>query len=341
MKKISLISLFLASFLFISGALAADLVGPESSDDANVTISSAETHKNLYTAGGNVTVNGNVLGDLTAAGGMVTVEGNVEKDLIVAGGNLFINGKVGETARIAGGNISISAPIGGDLLVGGGNITISERSSVGGDLLVGGGNVNVNAPVKGSVKIGGGSVFINSKIEGDVKVKISKSLVFGPKADIQGKVKYEAPKPAVFKEGSKVPNAEFTKWQKPGRKGRMAGIITVAFLIKILAWILMGLVLVKLRKQTIQNMFFGIIEKPWENLGIGFLALIAAPILIILLLITAVGYYLAITAAMLYILLLLFACILSALFLGFLILKYLNKPSGPQVNWQAAVIGVV
>ena len=88
-------------------------------------------------------------------------------------------------------------------------------------------------------------------------------------------------------------------------------------------------------------MFFGIIEKPWENLGIGLLALIAAPILIILLLITMVGYYLAITAAVLYILLLLFACILSALFLGFLFLKYLNKPSGPQVNWQAAVIGVV
>lgn len=341
MKKISTICLFLAGFLFIPGALAADLVGPESKQDQNVVISSAETHKNLYTAGGNVTVNGDVLGDLTVAGGMVTVEGVVEKDLFVAGGNLFINGKVGETARVAGGNINITAPIGGDLLIGGGNITISEKSSIDGDLLIGGGNVNINAPVKGSVKIGGGNVYINSKIDGDVKIKISKDLVFGPKADIQGKVSYEAPRLAVFKDGSKVPNAEFTKWQKPSYKGRIAGIITAALLIKLLAWVLMGLVLVKFRKQSIQNMFISIVEKPWESLGIGLLALIVVPILSVLLLITAVGYYIAVSLLALYVFLLLMACILSALFLGFIILKYLNKPAESLVNWQSVLIGVV
>ena len=89
-------------FGLAGSALAADVV-TATKQDPNVLIGAAETHKNLYTAGGTITINGDTSGDLTAAGGFVTVDGNVEKDLLLAGGTLEVSGTVGDSARIAGG----------------------------------------------------------------------------------------------------------------------------------------------------------------------------------------------------------------------------------------------
>ena len=341
MKKKIIFGLVVLGLIASSAAYAAEFVGPANNEDQNIVVGAAETHKNLYVAGPNVTVNGNTQGDLYAAGGMVSVEGTVKKDLALAGGNLFLNGAVGEDARIAGGNITISAPIFGDLLIGGGNVTLSEKASVGGDLIIGGGNVNINAPIKGSVKIAGGSVYINSKIGGEVKVQVSKNLTFGPKSEILNKVAYQAPKTAVFQAGSQVPNAEFTLRQHPSGTKAFSALITAAFLVKVLAWIIAGLILVRLRKQLSHKIFVSMREKPWENLGLGLLGLVVVPIVVILLLISFVGYYLAFIAGAAYAIILLLANIYAAVMIGYLILKYLSKPVDMPVDWQAVVIGVV
>jgi hypothetical protein len=338
-KKVVLFSVF-AGLMVFTTVRAADIVSP-SKDNSSVSIGSAETHRNLYTGGSNVTVNGNTQGDLVAAGGMVNVEGNVQQEALLAGGTLSVNGSVGGHARIVGGNITVSGAIGGDLVIAGGNVNITGKSSVAGDLLAAGGNLIIDAPVAGMARIAGGNITINNKISGDVYVQASQGLVFGPGADVSGTVYYKGPKSAVVQPGAKVGNIEFTELQR-GKNGRnTAGILTVTFLIQLLAWLATAFVLWGLFRGFVPRVAEETFHRPWAGLGLGLLGLIVVPIVIVLLFLTIIGYYLAIVLALIYALALALAGILSAIALGYLVLRWLSKPMDRIVPWQAILIGIV
>src|SRR3989344_2690872 len=286
-------------FALATTAIAADFTAPERDGDANVSVSASETRHNLYAVGTNVVMNGKITGDLFAAGVMVNIIGDVEADVNIAGGSLSLTGKIGGDARVAGGNITISSEIGGDLLLGGGNVSITEKSSIGGDLVLGGGNITLNAPVKGKARVAGGNITINSKIEGDVEIyvsggKKSGKVVFGPKAEVLGKIKHKGPSQAIVKDGAKISAIDYTV--STGRKDfsrALAGFLTIAFLIKLAATFLAALILIKYRKNALQRIANSIKEKPMENLGVGLAGLIVIPIAAILLLALLVGYYIA------------------------------------------------
>ncbi|PIR96045.1 MAG: hypothetical protein COT92_03160 [Candidatus Doudnabacteria bacterium CG10_big_fil_rev_8_21_14_0_10_42_18] len=345
MKKIKIFTVFLASvgFLIAGSAYAAEIISP-SQNEANVTVSASETHKNLYLVGGNATVNSKTEGDLVAAGGMVNIVGDVEQDVMVAGGSLSMTGDIGGDARVAGGNISISSKISGDLVLGGGNVSITSRGFVGGDLVMGAGNVVVDAPVAGSIKIAGGNITINSKVEGDVWVRSegkNSALIFGPNAEILGKVTYKGTREAVVQEGAKVGTIDFTPIQaRKGVRSDLAALFTLALLVKLSAWIIAGLVLVRVIKKFVRGIARSAQLKPWSNLGFGLAGVIAMPIVTVLLFVTLIGYYLGILVGISYAIMLAFSCLLSSLVLGYWILKYLSKKE-EVADWQAVVIGVV
>lgn len=343
MKLKYLRNIFVGLFavIFAGAVNAAEFVVPESEQNPNLNIGSTQTRKDLYTVANTLTVTGQTQGDLVAAGGMVTVDGSVEQDLILAGGNVYINGNVGDDARIGGGNVNINSRIGGDLLVGGGNITIGDRAEIMGDLIVGGGNVIVNAPVRGMVRIGGGTVTMNSRVEGDIRAVISESLVFGAAASVGGKVSYKSPKEAIMQPGANVPNLEYTPYQKQGSRAKMAGIFTAAFLIKLAAWFLAAWLLYSYRKSRFEKLANEVKSKPIESLGLGLLALIAWPLALVILLITAVGYYISIVGALAYVLLLMVNSILAATFMGYWLLHRLSKQEDTYPIWQIVLVGVV
>ncbi len=321
-------------------ALAAELIGP-SRDTGNVVISSQQQVKDLYTAGGNVTINPDVLGDLVSAGGMVTVAGKVEKELILAGGTIVVTAPVGGHARIAGGNVTVSAPVGGDLVIAGGNINLTEKAKVSGDLLVAGGNVVVDAPIAGKINMIGGNLTINSKVEGGVTVQATQKLIFGPNADVVSEVSYKGASPAEISPTAKVGKVNYTKIERRDFRSEARGILTLAFILKLLAWFLAGLVAVRLMKNSVHGLVSGLKAKPWGNLGTGFAVAVLVPILTVLLLISMVGYYLGFVLGAAFLLALLLANLLASVAVGYWLLGYMNKPGESPVAWQAVVIGVV
>jgi cytoskeletal protein CcmA (bactofilin family) len=332
----------LAILVFVLGApaQAAELLGPKQNDQ-NVVLGAKESKKNLYVAGPNVTINGEVVGDLTAAGGMVTITGKTENQALIAGGTLSLNGPIGSTARVAGGNITISAPIGGDLVVAGGTVNLTGSASVAGDLLVAGGNVIIDAPVSGSIRAVGGSILINSKVGGQVWVKNSQNLNFGPSAEVSGKIEYSGYNKAVTDPGAKISAITFTQLEKKNFKNEVRGLMTVAFLIKLLAWLLAGLVLVKLFKNSLVKFLEEYRAKPWENFGYGLLFSLFTPVLAVVLLITFVGYYLAMLVGAVYFLAVLIGSVAAAVALGYYLLSMMNKPGEAPKDWQAVLLGVV
>jgi len=334
-KKLFLAVLFCAAMVGFT-VKAADIVIPEKGG-SDVNIGSNQAYNDLYTAGANVSLSGKVNGDLTAGGGMVTVNGEVTQDALVGGGTIYLNGNVGDNARLAGGNITINAPINNDLAVAGGIITVTDKSSIGGDLLVAAGNLTLNAPVSGSVRIAGGSVVINSRIDGNMSIT-AKRLVFGPNAEVTGRVTYKGPQEAVVQSGAKVNNLEYIKYQP--EKRHLGGIITAAFFVRLFAWIIAALVLSWLFRGFVLSTAERTFRFPWKNLGIGIITLIIVPIIAFLLLLTFVGYYLAVLLMLAYILLIAVSLIVAAVALGYLILRFLVKPV-EVIYWQAIIIGVV
>lgn len=345
-KLLSLAAASIALLLVLAPvASAAEFLSP-ADNQGNVTLSSTETHHNAYVAGGSVFVNSATTGDLYAAGGNLTIEGTVEQDLVVAGGTITVNGTVGGDVRVAGGNVTINSKVGGDLVVAGGTVIVSEKGSVGGDAMVAGGTVNFDGAVGANMKIRAGEVTINSPVFGTVDVVADKSLTFGSKAAIAGSIKYKGTQEAVVKDGAAISHVDFQKEEGRGDRGHgagrmLAGIITLAFFVKIVGIILFGLLLLKIYPRTTRTLVQNMRANPWHNMLLGFVGLIVMPIAAVILMITLVGIYVAFLVLLVWLILALITSVIACIYAGAWVIKMINKKSEMVVDWQALVVGTV
>ena len=325
---------------FSATTYAAEFVTGNKDTGGQVSVPASASHKNLYIAGSQVSVNGATTGDLTAAGGSVVLNGPVSGGLLAAGGSVFSNASVTGNARVAGGNITINAPVGGDLVAAGGTVTDTESGPVAGDLVAAGGSLAVNAPVAGNAYLAGGSVYINSKIGGFVKVTASKSLSFGPRAEISGDIFFQGSKPATLDPLAKVKTVNFTQIKVTGPMGQFGRLAGLGILIQLLAYIIVGFVVMRFGKKFVVDSVSQAKTSPWASLGIGLAGLIVIPVAVILLFITIIGYYAALMVLFSYIILLMVTIILGTLFLGEYLLRLFNKSAVGFPDWQIIVLGV-
>lgn len=337
MKKIIAILGLAVMALSASPALAAQFM---SSKTGTVTVIESLENKNIYVAGSNVNVNGNVAGDLFVAGGTVTVNKNVEQDLFLASGTGLINGTIGGDLRAAGGNLVISGSVGGDLLVAGGTVSVNSSSSIAGDLIAGSGNLDLQAPVNGSVRVGGGNIYINSKIKGNVSVNTKDNLTFGPQAVVTGKVSYTGVQPAKVESGAQVGTIEFHKMAARSAK-QVGGLLTVGFLILLLAYFIAAWVLNRFYPSVTSKLAKDIYDSPMGNFGWGLASLIIIPIASVLLFITFVGFYLGLMLIFAYILALIVSSVIATIYLGSAIWQWYSKSPVMEFNWKTALLGAV
>ncbi|HVY67701.1 MAG TPA: hypothetical protein VHA30_02315 [Patescibacteria group bacterium] len=338
MKK-TLFALSAAIFALTAGApaMAAEFASPGTG--GQVVIPQAETHKNLYAAGSNVTVNGSTAGDLTVAGGNISLNGPVSGGLLAGGGTVSSSAAVTGTARIAGGTVSVNAPIGGDLLAGGGDVLVSGSASIGGDLVAGGGTIRIDAPVAGSARVAGGTVYINSQISGRLDVMASESLAFGPQAVVNGDIYYRGAHPASVDPSAKIGAINFTQITR--HYGKSAGGAFAVALIQFAALIAAGFLFIYLRRPFTAETLARVAGHPWSSLGWGALGLIAFPAAIVVLFVTVVGYYAALMLRFAFAVLLLAAGILGMLMLGHFALRLFNKTAAQFPPWQTVLLGAV
>jgi len=339
-----ILGLVLVSGLFTFNASAAEFRINQKM--GNVVIGQDEVVKNLYTTGNMISINGDVKKSLYVGGNVITINGDIEGNVFVGGNTIVIRGDVGDSVHAGGSNILIEGNISEDLFIGGGNITISESASIGGDLIIGGGTVDIQGPITGNILLGGGQVTINSKIGGDIKAKVDE-LIIGSRAEITGDLKYTSPKEADIEEGASI-LGEIDYQSKTVKKVGFSkspkilfGILTLAFLIKILTMIAGGLVLVYLFRNITQQVVKRSLTNFWLNLGHGFAALILTPIIVIILLITVVGIWLAGLVGIAYALLIFLASGLTSIVFGSWLIKVVKKQSEYKINWQVVVIGVI
>lgn len=336
----------IASALFVAAVLlsiaapvqAAEFVSPDK-DMGDVVLSTTHTYKNLYTAGGNVTVNSAVTGDAYIAGGSITLDGPVEADVVVAGGNITLNNKIGGDVRAAGGTISINSEVGGDVVVAGGRIVLGERAKVAGDVIVAGGTIAIDAPVAGKVWVGGGRVVINSTLGGELRVRGAEEVRFGSKAVVNGSVRVQAAQEPVVAEGARVSAIEFERNTGRADKGAVAKAAVFGGVLWVLAYVLVAVIASWVAPRRISRFVEDMKRGFWANVGIGLAGIVVTPIVAILLLFLLVGYQLTFVLLSGYVFFLALSLVLAVQFAGAYVYALAKKQNVLAITWQTALVG--
>ncbi|MFA6423320.1 MAG: hypothetical protein WCW17_02585 [Patescibacteria group bacterium] len=318
-------------------AIAADFKANES---GNTTITKDEKLKNLYTVGSSISNDADITGDMAAAASDININGNVENSLFAAGSTITIKGNVGHTARIVGSTIIIDGKIQDDLFAAGNVIDINKSSLIAGDLILGGNTININADVDGKLWAAADKLTINSRIKGNVVLKNVQTLVLGDNAVIDGNLTYYSPNQATIASSATISGKVIYNQVSAASKG-VAGIMTLAFLYKIITAFILGLVLMfgvgRFTKESMSN----VTTKFWTNIGWGLISLIILPIAAILLLVSIIGIKLAVIIGLIYTLVILLASILLPVIIGSFSVGFIKKDKEYPLSWTTVLIGAI
>lgn len=271
-----------------------------------------------FASGEKVVIDGRVDGDAYAVGGDITIAGQINGDLIVAGGNIEVSGAVEGDLRVAGGNITISGQIDKNLTVLGGSVIITNDARILGSVVGAVGNIDINAPVGKGITLAGGSLKISDSVGGDINVAIGEfSLESG--SSVAGSIQYLSDK-KLFKAqdalvgGSVIHNLPPETPERPKEKAPSAkfGFSVYGFLTLLAT----GLVFLYFFPNFMQRVSDQISKKAGVTFAVGLVALIVAPVLFLILLMSVIGVPFALLLVVGYIFLLIISQIFAAVFVG-------------------------
>ena len=290
-RRIALFFSFFTLLLVLTFPLKA--LADTNGSSQNVVLQRNEViNKDYFAAGETVTISGTVNGDAYVAGGNVIIEGEINGDLLAAGGTVNIRGKVRDDVRVAGGQIVVSGEIGRNITTVGGSVTIADSAKINGSLTAGTGSLSVFAPIGKEANFGAGQVTIGNIINGDVQAGVGQ-LTLTPLSQITGNLTYWSDLKAQIDPGAKVigkithnipPKPPVKQKDVSTNAGALFGAGIAFTLISYLSALIIGLLLIKFLPVYTQQTASIVLKSPLQSLGIGFLSILFAPFIFILLL---------------------------------------------------------
>ncbi|HEY5806031.1 MAG TPA: polymer-forming cytoskeletal protein [Candidatus Saccharimonadales bacterium] len=282
----------------------------------------------LWISGRTVDIAGQVNGDVFCAGQNVTVSGTVSGDLLCAAQTIVISGSVAGDVRSVGQTVTMSGSVEQNLSIAAQSFTQDAKSSVGGDASLAAGDASLSGSVGRDAAMTAQSIVLSGQIGRDVTATVE-NLQLNQGATINGNLAYTSKNDAKIASGVVV-NGETTKSQPKERRDGAAptgGGFSFGFALYLLvAGLLTALVLVLLFPQAIRAVTDQAVRSPWKTLLVGFIAALAVPALILLLMITVIGIPLALLIIVAWILIQAFAGVAAAYYLGRLILRKRRNP---------------
>lgn len=217
-----------------------------------------------------------------AVAGTIVIRGTVTGDVSGAAGTVLIT----ETARVDGnveaaaGTVRIDGQVGGDVSVGAGTLEVTETARIGGNVDAGAGYASFDGPVDGDVTVG------------------AETVVLGPNARIGGDLRYDATTlnrdPAATVDGSVVREVR-------GERGAFDGATVVGTVLQAVYGLLANLLFGAMLLFAFPDFSAGVASRvgtsPVRTGGVGLLALVGVPIVLVFLVVTLVGIPLAVVGA--------------------------------------------
>lgn len=294
----------------------------------------ATADRNVYAGGGQVRPAGPVHGDFTAAGGKVIVDQPVDGDASLAGGSVDVRAPVGDDVRAVGGDVSIESTVGGELFASGANIAFTRSAVVSRGATLYGSSVAVDGRIDGNLKAAARTITIDGEVRGNVRLEADQ-VELGPKARVGGALSYASKSELKKAQGATIVGTVTREQEGASQRGRggsrewegsvqgpgwVGGVMSFLALLAVAALFL----LVAPRFGTTASE--RIRATPWLALGVGFGAVVAVPVLAVLLFITLLGIPLGIALLALYPALMLAGFVVGVVFIARLLAAALRKP---------------
>lgn len=284
----------------------------------NVTVESRESiDGSAWIAGNDVNIAGEINGDLFCAGQNVTVSGTVYGDVLCSGQTVKITGAVAGDVRTAGQSVSINSNIGGSVTAMGQTVALEMDSVVSRDVSLTGQNLRIDGQVGRDALLVGTTAVVASEIGGDINATVD-DMSLADSADVSGNIVYTSPREFVRADGAVVSgNVTYNEAKKndvvtPALSISFAVLVALMMLFSALALaILFPRALHRTTEAGVQSF-----PQTLLALGVGLIAGIVMPFMLLLLVVTVVGIPLAIILGIAWMLVVLLSGAVSAYYLG-------------------------
>lgn len=294
----------------------------------NVTLSQKTIYDSVYMAGRTVDINNTVYGDVFCAGQNVNVTGTVHGDVICAGQTVNVTGKVDGDVRLAGQNVTLGANVSGNATIGGQSFTLTSSGKVGGDLTAGSADTTLNGAVGRDAVLGGTTVTVNNTVGRNIKAQAD-TMKLTANARVGGNIALTSQHALSQDKGAVVTGTvSLTKPSETSKPRHAApfGFGFIWFIYWFVAMLVTAIVLTLLFPRLFHSVTNQAMPRPWKALLIGFLATIAAPIIIVLSAASIIGLPLALLAGLAWLVVLLLSGPAFGYYLGRLILRGTRSP---------------
>ena len=287
----AVLTLALALFGFVAVSNAQSFRTGESP-----TVTSGEViDGSAYLSGTTIDVAGTIEGDLYCAGQNVTISGTVDGDILCAAQTISFTGTVTGDVRLAGQIVTVGGNVGQGASIAGQTITIESRGSIERDATLSGQNIIVRGEVSRDLVGASGSMIIDADVGRNVTATVD-SLKLDSKANIAGTLSYTSPKTLSRADGATVVGevnySQQKQQQSVNNNAYNPAKIIIGALMLIVSAVLFALLFPRLLYRVTQES----IASPSKGLIallVGFVALIAAPFIVILLMATILALPLA------------------------------------------------
>lgn len=278
----------------------------------------------FYVASSVLSVSGEVAEDLISIAGRNTLNGKVGKDALMLGASVDVHGPVGEDLRIIAGDVIIAEPVTGDVFIIADTVKILSTASIGGDLVVYGGTVEVSGSVGGNIIGTYESLRLDAPVAKGVDVT-TKQLTLGDRVEVAEGVRYVSAQELVRSPNANV-SGEITRSDAAvpaDEKSPLRHMIIAALIILFssLAWYLIA-----------RSLFTRVVERAMVRsvrpVLLGFITLIAAPVIFTVLTVSIIGSLVGITGILLYIAFLVISIVAMSGTIGVLVLSLVYKKPG-------------
>jgi len=327
-------------------AFAARVPAPSSFSMARSVLSASPSLGNAYAAGVSVVLSAPVNGDFSAIGGSIVTAAPVSGDELLFAGSISSRAQITGDLRAVGGSIDIEKPLGGDIFAFGFSVLDSGRPS--GSVFIAAINSTITDGASGPVTIYGNNVSLGGDFSGDVKVVISGHLTLAPDTVIHGKLSYEAPEEATIPTSVKIIGGieyENVSYLPDAGTFKILSFASTWFFllirifgVLILAGLLAGL-FPRLAEVMTERVYTARPRSILLTTLLGFAIIVATPILLVILLLTFVGIYIAALVFLLYALIVFFSIMYAGILIGSVLARRFAHRE--TVLWHDGVLGML
>lgn len=313
--------------------------------DNAITVDTPSTG-NAYLAASDIRVLAEIVGDLVAAAGTLESTASIGGDALIAAGTASFSAPIQGDVRIAGGRVSIGSDVSGELAALAGNLVVSGKAA---EIRAAGGNVEIRSGANGPVTVYANTVTLSGEFAGDVTVVASDRVTLAEGTSIRGILEYNAPQEAAIPASAVIDggvryvgSASFLPTEEEAKTFALAGL-GIFFLTRLVAAMLAAGLLAGLFPEFSRRIAHEAVGRSLKRFVIlallGFAAVVAVPVLIILLLASFVGIGIAALLGALYVLSLMLAYFYAAMLAGALFSRAFLKR--PGISWRSAAFGML